>query len=318
MEVVVGPENTAPPPEGGAVTIGAYDGVHVGHQMLLADLKRMADASGLLTEVVTFDRHPAVVVRPESAPPQLTDLDQKLELLARCAVDRTVVVPFDEKRAAESAEDFVIEVLVGSLGARLVVVGADFHFGHRRRGNVALLEQMGEKLGFDVVGVELQPDSTGLVVSSTRIRELLAGGRVSDAAKALGRYHELRGTVEVGDRRGGPELGFPTANLSLPAGMALPKEGIYACWYTRPDGSAHASAVSLGRRPTYYPDGAPPLLEAHLLGFDDDLYGEPGRVAFVERLRDELRFDSVYDLIAQMRLDVEQTRAVLSHSPRAI
>jgi riboflavin kinase/FMN adenylyltransferase len=224
------------------------------------------------------------------------------------------VVPFDEKRAAETAEDFVTDVLVGALGAKLVVVGSDFHFGHRRIGNVELLEKMGASLGFEVVGVEIQADADGVPVSSTRIRELIASGRVVDASAMLGRHHELRGTVETGDRRGGPELGFPTANVAVRPGMALPSVGIYACWYTRPDGTTYQAAASLGHRPTFHTEPGPPLLEAHLLDFDGDLYGEQARVAFVSRLRDELRFDSVDDLITQMERDVEETRVVLAGS----
>jgi riboflavin kinase/FMN adenylyltransferase len=293
------------------VTIGAYDGVHLGHQMLLADLRARADALGLVTEVVTFDRHPATVVRPDSAPLQLTDLEQKLELLAAQSVDRTVVVRFDENRAAEPAEDFVTEVLVSALGARLVVVGSDFHFGHERHGNVELLEKMGAKHGFDVVGVGLEIDSEGSPVSSTRIRELIAAGHVAEAGRLLGRHHELRGEVQTGDSRGGAELGFPTANVAVPPGMALPRVGIYAGWYVRPDGSRYQAAISLGHRPTFHDDMSDPLLEAYLLDFDGDLYGERARVAFVDRLRDELRFDSVDDLIAQMERDVHDTRLVL-------
>lgn len=293
------------------MTIGAYDGVHLGHQLLLKDLRQRADALGLVTEVVTFDRHPATVVRPESAPLQLTDLEQKLELLGAQSVDRTVVVRFDEARAAEPAEDFVTGVLVQALGAKLVVVGADFHFGHDRLGNVELLEKMGAKHGFDVVGIDLESDQDGSPVSSTRIRELIAAGRVAEAGRLLGRDHELRGVVETGDARGGPELGFPTANVAVPPGMALPRVGIYAGWYIRPDGSRHQAAISLGHRPTFHEDTQAPLLEAYLLDFDDDLYGERARVAFVERLRDELRFDSVDDLIAQMERDVEDTRLLL-------
>ncbi len=279
--------------------------------MLLADLSARSRAAGLITEVVTFDRHPATVVRPESAPLQLTDLEQKLELLAGCSVDRTVVIRFDEQRAAERAEDFVTDVLVGALGAKLVVVGSDFHFGHNRQGNVELLEKMGEQLGFDVVGVSLEDDADGVPVSSTRIRELIASGRVEEAAELLGRYHELRGTVERGDARGGSELGFPTANVAVPPGMALPVNGIYAGWYVREDGSRHGAAISLGQRPTFNPRGGPPLLEAYLLDFSGDLYGERAKVRFVARLRDELRFDSVDDLIAQIERDVEETRVVL-------
>jgi riboflavin kinase/FMN adenylyltransferase len=173
---------------GTAVTIGAYDGVHLGHRALLRDLSARADAAGLSTAVVTFDRHPAGVVRPESAPLQLTDLEQKLELLAACGVDRTVVIAFDQARAAESAEEFVKEELVDKLGAKLVVVGEDFHFGHGRKGNVALLTELGRQYGFEVVGAtltgaSLTGDGRTDAVSSTRIRTLVAEGDVIGAAQ---------------------------------------------------------------------------------------------------------------------------------------
>ena len=210
------------------------------------------------TTVVTFDRHPATVVRPESAPLLLTDLEQKLELLAATGVDRTVVVPFDETRANETAEDFVTEVLVEALGAKLVVVGEDFHFGHGRKGNVALLTEMGARYGFEVVGLGLEEDKAGEAVSSTRIRRLLADGDVAGAARLLGRSHQVRGVVVHGDGRGGPELGYPTANLDVPAEVALPGEGIYACRYQRADGSVHGAAASVGHRPTFHArDGVP-------------------------------------------------------------
>jgi len=309
MEVVVGTEHCTPPDGGSALTIGAYDGVHLGHRALLAELQANATRRGLATVVVTFDRHPATVVRPASAPLLLTDLDQKLELLASTGVTRTVVVPFDEVRANESAEDFVLEVLVHGLGARLVVVGEDFHFGHGRKGNVALLAEMGERSGFNVVGLRLEHDAAG-AVSSTRIRALLAAGDVAGAARLLGRHHQVRGMVVHGEGRGGAELGFPTANVEVPPGIALPAEGVYACWYERPDGSRHRAAASLGRRPTFYPD-AVPRLEAFLLDFHGDLYTETARVSFVERLRDDLRFDTVDALVAQMERDVASTREAL-------
>jgi riboflavin kinase/FMN adenylyltransferase len=300
------------PGPGTAVTIGAYDGVHVGHRALLADLSARAAAAGLSTVVVTFDRHPAYVVRPESAPKQLTSLEQKLELLADAGIERVEVIAFDKARADESAEDFVQEVLVDKLGARLVVVGEDFHFGHGRKGNVELLRRLGAEHGFEVVGVGLTGDATE-PVSSTRIRALLAAGEVEAAARLLGRRHEVRGPVVRGDGRGGRDLGFPTANLSVPDDIALPADGVYAGHYRRPDGTVHRAAINVGRRPTFYEPGtAPVLVEAFLLDFDGDLYGEPARVTFAHRLRDERRFDSVEALVAQMRADVAATERMLA------
>jgi riboflavin kinase/FMN adenylyltransferase len=296
---------------GTAVSIGAYDGVHLGHRALLRDLSARAKAAGLSTVVVTFDRHPAGVVRPESAPPQLTDLEQKLELLAACGVDRTFVVAFDENRANESAEDFVKEVLVDQLNARLVVVGEDFHFGHGRKGNVALLTKLGQEYGFEVIGAQLTGDTEP--VSSTRIRTLVAQGDVVGASALLGRPHEVRGEVVRGDGRGGPELGFPTANLAVADDIALPAEGMYAGYFTRPDGSEHPAAVYVGRRPTFYEPGtASVLVEAYLLHFDGDLYGEHGRVSFIGRLRGDRKFETVDALIAQMHLDAAEAERVLS------
>ncbi len=320
MEVVDGPEHCVAPATGSAVTIGAYDGVHLGHRHLLDELRRQAAARGLASVVVTFDRHPATVVRPESAPPILTDRDQKLELLAGEGIDRTLVVPFDEARAHETAQEFVLEVLVRALGARLVVVGEDFHFGHRRAGNVALLTEMGAHHGFEVMGLALEEDATHAVVSSTRIRALLAQCDVSGAAALLGRPHQVRGTVVHGDGRGGSELGFPTANVVVPEGVTMPGEGIYACWYERPDGSVHAAAASLGRRPTFHAGADGPLLEVFLLDFTGDLYGEPARVSFVSHLRPERRFDTTEALVRQMGDDVVAARAALglvSDGPRA-
>ncbi len=313
MEVLTDPSRATPPPGGSAVTIGAYDGVHLGHQALLAELRARAAEEGLASVVVTFDRHPATVVRPESAPKLLCDLDQKLELLAAAGVDRTLVVPFDEERANETAEDFVSTVLVDALGARLVVVGEDFHFGHGRKGNVALLREMGAAAGFGVDGVPLAADRAGETepVSSTRIRRLVTDGRVEDAAALLGRLHQVRGTVVPGDRRGGPELGFPTANVEVPEAICLPGAGTYAGYYERPHGHRHMAAISVGRRPTFYGDDGPLLVEAHLLDFEDDLYGEPARISFAARLHDDLAFDSAEALVEQIGRDVDRTRELL-------
>jgi riboflavin kinase / FMN adenylyltransferase len=304
------------PPEGAAVTIGAYDGVHLGHRAVIAEVRRRAARDGLRSAVVTFDRHPASVVRPESAPRLLTDLEQKIELLGETGVDYCLVVTFDEARSLESAEDFVHEVLLDCLNARAVVVGEDFHFGHGRAGNVPLLRKLGAEAGFaveglDLVGADGQPAGDRVQVSSTRIRHLLAEGELAEANALLGRPYELRGVVTPGDRRGGPELGFPTANVAVPGDVLLPADGIYAGWYERPGGEVHPAAISLGRRPTFYVEAHASLLEAHLLDFSGDLYGEHARVRFASRLRGEVRFDSVEALIEQIGRDCDDARRVL-------
>jgi riboflavin kinase/FMN adenylyltransferase len=308
MQVITDPA-ACPALPGTVLTIGAYDGLHLGHRALIADVRRMAAERECASAVVTFDRHPAMVVRPESAPKLLTDLDQKLELLESTGVDYTLVIHFDEVRAAESAEEFVTEVLVDCLHARAVVVGHDFHFGRGRRGNVPLLMEMGAQHGFDVLGIRLIEDH-GQAVSSTEIRRRLAAGDVAGAASLLGRPHEVRGIVAQGDKRG-RELGFPTANVAVPAEVQLPADGIYAGWYLRPDGEVHAAAISLGRRPTFYEHADASLLEAYLIDWDGDLYGEPARVRFVTRLRGEQKFESIDELTAQIARDVDDTKRSL-------
>src|SRR5581483_4154741 len=304
------------PPEGTAVTIGAYDGVHRGHRTVIGRVRQLASARGLSTAVVTFDRHPASVVRPESAPALLTDLDQKLELLEETGVDYALVIHFDEARSQESAEDFVREVLVGCLNAKVIVVGSDFHFGHRRRGNVALLQEMGAALGFEVIGLDLvdadgRPAPDADQVSSTSIRNALVAGDLATANERLGRPYEVRGVVEHGDHWG-RTVGFPTANVAVPSDILLPADGIYAVWYERPDGQVLAAAASLGRRPTRYDDQPYRLLEVHLLDWDGDLYGERAIVRFVTRLRREEKFDSTDALVEQMHRDCADARTALS------
>lgn len=299
---------------GSVVTIGAFDGVHGGHRRVLQLVRELADARGLDAVCVTFDRHPAHVVRPESAPRLLTDLDHKLELLAGAAlVDVVAVLTFDEARASESAEQFVQEVLVERLAARLVVVGADFHFGRGRGGDVAMLDRVGADLGFEVIGLGLvapADDPQHEAYSSTRVRTLLAAGDVAAAAALLGRPHEVRGTVAHGDARG-RELGFPTANVPVAAEILLPADGIYAGTVRTDDGVERPAAISLGRRPTFHADQAVSLLEAHLLDWSGDLYDRTVAVRFVERLRGEERFESVDALVEQMDRDCRRAREIL-------
>lgn len=299
------------PAQGSVVTIGAFDGVHLGHSQLIARARSAAQEMGAMSAVVTFDRHPASVVRPASAPLLLTDLDHKLALLAGTGLDLAVVVRFDTERASETAEDFVAEVLAGCLHAKAVVVGHDFHFGRDRQGDVALLQRMGAQFGFDVTGLRLFRAAGGLEVSSTQIRRSLAEGDVQSAAALLGRWHELSGVVGHGDKRG-RELGFPTANLQVSKEMQLCGDGVYAGWYLRPDGTRHQTAISVGRQPTFYAERELSLVEAFLLDFQGDLYDEVGTVQLVERLRPQEKFGSVEALVDQMAADVAQTRRSLA------
>jgi riboflavin kinase/FMN adenylyltransferase len=310
---------------GSAVTIGAYDGVHLGHRALIESLHERAAAADLESVVITFDRHPAEVVRPSSAPRLLTDLDQKLELLAGTGVDHVLIVHFDEARAAEPATEFVREVLGAGLRARLVVVGEDFHFGHLRQGNVALLTEEGAHLGFEVLGHHLVgrtgedalDDSS---VSSTAIRRALVEGRLDAANEMLGRPYEMRGPVVTGDRRG-RTIGFPTANVAVSERMLMPADGIYAGRLAiasddRPDEPDRElewlpSAIYVGRRPTFYGDEAAVLLEVHVLDFGGDLYGHHVRVRFDHRIRDDRAFDGVEALTEQLQKDCDRARSLL-------
>jgi riboflavin kinase/FMN adenylyltransferase len=294
------------------ITIGAYDGVHLGHQAVISHVRERAADLGAVSAVVTFDRHPASVVRPESAPLLLTAPDQKMELLDATGVDAVVVVPFNEVQAAESPESFVERVFVNCLNTQLIVVGEDFHFGRHRDGNVDLLRKLGAEHDFDVEPLELlpRPDGVGEPVSSTAIRRALAGGDVTRANEMLGRTFEARGSVVTGDQRG-RLLGFPTANVEVPNMMSLPADGVYAGWYERANGETHACAINLGRRPTFYEHADSSLLEAHLLDFDGDLYGEDARVRFTHFLRSERKFDGIEALKDQLDLDIVHATQLL-------
>ena len=312
MLSVIDLESSPWPGERSVITIGAYDGVHVGHQAVIEQVRRQANEIGAKSVVVTFDRHPASVVRPESAPRLLTTADQKMELLAATGIDALAVVPFDEQQAAETPESFVQRVLVDCLNTKVIVVGEDFHFGQHREGNVELLRKLGLEHDFEVEPIELLPreDDIDEPVSSTAIRRALAGGDISRANTMLGRPFEVRGAVVMGDQRG-RLLGFPTANVEVLKGFCLPADGVYAGWYERPSGDIYACAINLGRRPTFYEHADSSLLEAHLLDFDGDLYGEDAKVRFAHFLRSERKFDGVESIITQLTQDVGHAREIL-------
>ena len=295
------------------VTIGAYDGVHRGHQAVIEQVRQQAEVLDARSVVVTFDRHPASIVRPESAPLLLTDIDQKLELLASTGLDATCIVKFDEDSSREAPSDFVKRVLVDGLSAKRVIIGEDFHFGYKRGGNVALLRELGPKFDFDVTPIELisRGDGVDEPVSSTAIRRALAGGQVELATQLLGHHFEVRGVVVHGDERG-RTIGFPTANIEVPNQICIPADGVYAGVFVRQDGTIHNCAINLGRRPTFYEHADHSMLEAHLLDFSENLYGEKVKLTFTHFLRGERKFENIDALKMQLKLDIEQTRAVSS------
>lgn len=305
-------------PDGTVVTIGVFDGVHRGHQALVAAARDQADALGLPLVAMTFDPHPLAVIGPRRAPTSLATLAYRGELLRRAGAHDVAVLDFDEPTAALSPQTFVSDVLVGRLRARAVVVGADFRFGHRAAGTLVTLEEEGERHGFTVTGIPLAGDR-GQRWSSTATRALIEAGDVEAAAVALGRPYRIDGEVVHGDHRG-RLLGFPTANLCATAiaptdaaPPTVPSDGVYAGWVVLLDADgapALPAAISVGTNPTF--DGVGRRVEAHVLDRDDlDLYGQQIGVEFVGRLRGQLRFDGADALVTQMRTDVGDAKGVL-------
>ncbi|MGH3372229.1 MAG: bifunctional riboflavin kinase/FAD synthetase [Nocardioidaceae bacterium] len=292
------------------VTIGNFDGVHLGHQHVIRRAGEVAAALGIDVVAVTFDPHPIAVLRPEHAPPTLTSIEDRTRLLAEAGVDDVLVVPFTRELAGWSPERFVEEILVDALHARAVVVGANFRFGNRASGDVAMLREAGEKHDFSVEGIAL--DGGPQVWSSTYVRNCLAAGDVEGAAEALGRLFTVRGTVARGDRRG-RELGFPTANVPTTGVHAAPADGVYAGWLRRLDGEHPLvpAAISVGTNPTFAGERER-RVESYVLDRDDlELYDVPVEVSFVAHLRGMRRFDDVEQLVAAMNEDVRRARAVL-------
>ena len=311
MLVLDSPPADSPP---SVVAVGVFDGVHIGHQQILARVVERARDEGLCATVVTFDTHPAHTLRPQNAPVLLTDLRQKLDVFASLGLERAVVLPFGDRLAATSAEDFIGEVLVEGLNVQAVVAGVDFHFGSDREGSTGTLRIAGARSGFDVETVDLYrfPDAPE-AVSSTAIRRALAGSRVADVVQMLGRPYAIRGVVIEGDRRG-VTVGFPTANIPVSTDRAWPADGVYAGWFTDTDGTRYGCAINIGRRPTFFEHAEHSMMEAHLLDFDGDLYGHEVQVEFLRFLRSERRFSGIDALAAQLKKDVENARRIIAGS----
>jgi riboflavin kinase / FMN adenylyltransferase len=299
--------NAADLPQGRqrAIAIGNFDGVHRGHQRLIAEMVAAARRDGLEATVLTFSPHPALVLAPDRAPPLLMPEARRHQLLLALGVEHIVVQRFDRDFAAQAPRAFVEELLLATLSARVVCVGYDFTFGAKRAGTTAMLTSLGLELGFGAIVTDAVRVG-GVVCASSAVRGLLASGRIADASALLGRLPELEGDVIHGAGRG-RTIGVPTANLAL-AGEVRPALGVYAAWAELADGSRHRAAVNIGTNPTFTNDSDRVHIEAHLLDFDRDLYGQRLRLHLITRLRAEQRFASKDELIAQIRADVEAAR----------
>ncbi len=291
------------------LTIGNFDGVHKGHLVLFDKVKARAKAIDGQSAVMTFEPHPTKVMRPGNGPPLITPIKQKLDLISDARIDVIFCIPFTPQFASISAEDFVQDILVDTLGIREIVVGYDYTFGFKRQGNINLLQEMGERLGFKVHVVDPICLDNALV-SSTSIRELVQEGNLSGAKKLLGRDYQICGTVVKGKNRGGRLLGFPTANLRL-IDELIPKGGVYAVTAIIND-RVYYGVTNIGYNPTF---GDKALsVETHLLDFSEDILGKTIRINFIKRLRDEKTYGSVEELADQIALDVQQAKELFKIS----
>lgn len=310
MRTTVGIDALEAPIGGSAVTIGTFDGVHLGHRALIARTISEAVRREIDSVVVTWDRHPLMTLRPEAAPRLLSAPQRKLDLLETTGVDHVAVLPFTKELSHLSPDDFVDQVIVKGLNARALFVGEGWRFGHERAGDMDLLQKLGAEHGFEASPIDLAGED-GDTVSSSRIREAVAAGHMNVARRLLGRPFDIDGIVIGGDKRGAG-LGFPTANIECDPRLAYPSRGVYA-GRARVGDSWFQAAVNVGVNPTFGgdPEVTPVRVEAFLLDFEGDLYGDELRVEFHQRLRDEMRFSSADDLVSQMHRDVAATRELL-------
>lgn len=290
------------------LTLGVFDGLHLGHQLIMKTVVERARANGAVPTVITFEPHPRAVLHPDSAPPLLQTFDQKIEALEVLGIEQTIVIRFDKSFSEIRAEDFLREVVVERLQAREVYLGRGFFFGHNREGNIDLLRKVSKHLGFladEVPEVRLR----GRRIGSTRIRELLTAGRVNLARRMLGRPYGVEGPVVRGAERGAG-LGFPTANIH-PHNRVIPRGGVYVT-ATLIDGQWRRSVTNIGTRPTFA-DERGTSIETHIMNWSGDLYGDVVRVRFLQRLRDEMKFASVNELKLQIERDVARARDYFRH-----
>lgn len=298
------------PFENAVITIGNFDGVHIGHQALFHEVIEKADALGGTSIVMTFEPHPSRVLKQSDHPPLITLYEQKVELIASSGIDILICFPFTREFAAISAKEFVEDILLKRIGIKAIVLGRDYTFGRNREGNLDLLQTYAENLGFEVIVADwiqtlnTQPGR----ISSTHTRELVMAGKVADAQKLLGRYYQIRGIVATGHNRGGRLLGFPTANITLHDELC-PKTGIYAVT-VECGNKQYKGVANIGYRPTF--DDHEFAVEVHILDFNDDIYGHKIRINFIQRIRDEIKFSNISELSDQIKKDIGKAREILS------
>jgi len=317
MNIYFGPDTLPQEPvwEGSAVTIGVFDGVHLGHQALISQTLRHARQEGIPAVAFTFDRHPAETLRPESAPHYIQTVSRRLQRLSEFGMDHAVLTRFDTNFASVPAREFVERVLLDPLRMKHIVLGEDFRFGRGREGDVELLKEMGTHHGFEVHLVPSVEVEGGVRVSSSYIRELIRAGDMQESAHLMGEYWQWTGTVVRGDGRG-TDFGFPTANLKPVARLITPAEGVYAC-RAYLDRQWYSAAVSVGTKPVF-PD-SPPVIEAYLIDFDyRTLYGCTIDLQFIQFLREQWAFESVEALLEQIHRDVEQTRQIVESGSESV
>jgi riboflavin kinase/FMN adenylyltransferase len=303
-------EKIIQPFKNAVITIGNFDGVHIGHQALFHEVIETAEAVGGTSIAMTFEPHPIRVLKQNGHPPLITLYEQKAELIERTGIDVLICVPFSKGFAALSADQFIRELLVKKIGMKAIVVGEDYSFGKNREGNIDLLKSYGPDFGFEIIVARWIKMSKGFTdrISSTKIRELVTEGHMSDAEKMLGRHYQIRGRVVTGRDRGGKLLGIPTANINLYDELC-PKTGIYAVT-VECRGNQHNGVANIGYSPTF--EDHEFTVEVHILEFNDNIYGEKIRVNFIKRLRDEIKFSNISELIDQIKRDIAAAREFFS------
>jgi len=292
------------------ITIGNFDGVHIGHQALFHEVIETAETVGGTSIAMTFEPHPIRVLKQNGQPPLITLYEQKAELIERTGIDVLICVPFTRAFASLSADQFIRELLVKKIGMKAIVVGEDYSFGKNREGSIDLLKSYGPDYGFEVILAGWIKMSKGFTdrISSTKIRELVIDGHMTEAEKMLGRHYQIRGRVVIGRDRGGKLLGIPTANINLHDELC-PKTGIYAVT-VECRGNQHNGVANIGYSPTF--EDHEFTVEVHILDFNDNIYGEKIRVNFIKRLRDEIKFSNISALIDQIKKDIAAAREFFS------